>query len=75
MNDWLKEISDEQDRVLSDIRAGKCGCHKCIEARGQIAIHMVLCRECGNKRCPHASDHELACTRSNESGQAGSIYR
>lgn len=30
--------------------------------------------ECGNKRCPKATDHTLGCTRSNEPGQEGSIY-
>jgi hypothetical protein len=35
---------------------------------------MLLCPTCGNKRCPHASDHELDCTNSNEPGQPGSVY-
>lgn len=35
---------------------------------------MLLCPTCGNKRCPHASDHTLACTSSNEPGQTGSVY-
>lgn len=35
---------------------------------------MQLCPTCGNKRCPRASDHRLACTDSNEPGQEGSIY-
>jgi hypothetical protein len=35
---------------------------------------MILCPTCGNKRCPHASDHDLACTSSNEPGQEGSVY-
>lgn len=32
---------------------------------------MILCASCGNKRCPHASDHRNACTNSNEPGQIG----
>lgn len=32
------------------------------------------CEICGNKRCPHHTDHRLACTNSNEPGQPGSIY-
>ena len=36
---------------------------------------MLLCPTCGNKRCPHASDHTLACSGSNEVGQPGSIYK
>lgn len=35
---------------------------------------MILCQKCGNKRCPHAADHDLACTESNEPGQKGSLY-
>ncbi len=31
------------------------------------------CEICGNKRCPHHSDHQLACTNSNEPGQPGSL--
>lgn len=33
------------------------------------------CHICGNKRCPHHSDHTLACTNSNEPGQQGSFYK
>lgn len=33
-----------------------------------------LCPECDNKRCPKASDHQLACTGSNDSGQPGSVF-
>lgn len=32
------------------------------------------CEICGNKRCPHHTDHRLTCTGSNDPGQAGSIY-
>lgn len=35
---------------------------------------MILCENCGNKRCPHASDHRLECTGSNDPGQEGSVY-
>ena len=56
-----------------------CGCHKCNEGVTINGIpfasaRMILCPTCGNKRCPHASDHRLACTDSNEPGQAGSVY-
>ena len=36
---------------------------------------MFLCPDCGNKRCPRATDHTLACTGSNAPGQPGSAYR
>ena len=35
---------------------------------------MIVCLCCGNKRCPKATDHRLACTQSNDPGQPGSIF-
>jgi DNA-directed RNA polymerase subunit RPC12/RpoP len=50
-------------------------CHQCFKASGGVFLdRMIVCPECGNKRCPRASDHELACTDSNEPGQPGSVY-
>lgn len=57
-------------------------CHRCWDERTRDADTktritsriMFLCPTCGNKRCPKASDHRLACTGSNEPGQEGSIY-
>ncbi len=67
-----------------------CGCLRCIvewtrtdtEVRRQIredplsspAIMFIVCAICGNKRCPHATDHRHACTGSNAPGQPGSSY-
>lgn len=59
-----------------------CGnCHKCYKGRplfggrGPLMLdRMLLCPECGNKRCPKASDHSLPCTGSNKPGQAGSVF-
>lgn len=62
-----------------------CGCAKCLDRREPLvelfghfipASHtrMVVCQICGNKRCPHAADHNNACTNSNEPGQPGSNY-
>lgn len=36
---------------------------------------MIVCAVCGNKRCPHATDHNYECTGSNEPGQPGSSYQ
>lgn len=52
----------------------ECHCQKCIRANDMYPMFMILCPVCGNKRCPHASDHEYECTNSNESGQEGSVY-
>lgn len=35
---------------------------------------MIVCPDCGNKRCPKATDHHLECTGSNEPGQQGSSW-
>ncbi|MDB6118574.1 MAG: hypothetical protein JWO08_2355 [Verrucomicrobiaceae bacterium] len=57
-----------------------CGCQVCLEAREaglELCLRsgrMVVCGICGNKRCPHATDHGQACTGSNESGQPGSVW-
>lgn len=37
-------------------------------------MRFVVCPECGNKRCPRAHNHELACTGSNAPGQPGSSW-
>jgi hypothetical protein len=41
---------------------------------GSLQRQFIVCPECGNKRCPRATCHDLACTGSNEPGQVGSIY-
>lgn len=67
-----------------------CGCIKCVEAfvsRERLVEPTAFmfpgpgvphwrynCELCGNKRCPHHSDHTLTCTRSNDTGQPGSIF-
>lgn len=55
-------------------------CHKCMTGKFTAdgipfaMSRMIVCPQCGNKRCPKATDHALECTQSNEPGQAGSIY-
>ena len=44
-------------------------------SREQQISYMILCPECGNKRCPKATDCTLSCTSSNEPGQEGSRYQ
>jgi len=45
-----------------------------VEAVKARMTGMILCPECGNKRCPKATDHNNACTNSNDVGQEGSRY-
>lgn len=60
-------------------RRETCHCERCAREKAEAAgvfwqRLMYLCRICGNKRCPHATDHRLACTGSNAPGQPGSSY-
>lgn len=63
----------------------KCGCFDCeTEYRRVLAEDhddwtmnfgfMILCPDCGNKRCPRATSHNNECTGSNKPGQEGSRY-
>ena len=80
----IKELEIENEKLrqaLAQPEQEQCICHRCIKendlregAFPLSATIMILCPECGNKRCPKASDHRLACSGSNESGQKGSVY-
>lgn len=64
---------DVSDLVGGAVPAAACWCETC----RPITLHdmrMVLCPTCGNKRCPHATDHQNACSGSNEPGQHGSSW-
>ena len=63
-------VKDEVIKVSNFDLARPCGCRLC----NPDAWWMVLCAKCGNKRCPHATNHNLECTNSNAPGQVGSIY-
>lgn len=67
---------DRTERKLNE-QPPDCGCHHCRRHDWQNpwATVMVVCSICGNKRCPHASDHRLSCTGSNEPGQPGSVHQ
>jgi len=64
-----------------------CGCIRCTDKRRNELPDdapwqdkllgpgfRYCCEICGNKRCPHHTDHNFACTGSNEPGQLGSAY-
>lgn len=68
------------DACLSSMPTG-CGCYACIGHKpvGTSFLtvgmtRMIVCSKCGNKRCPHSTDHRNDCTGSNDTGQAGSRY-
>lgn len=83
--DWLYDDQAELAKAIRKgpdmppVESGKspvipdCWCHTCRPVT-MSDMRFVVCPECGNKRCPHASDHNNACTGSNEPGQAGSAY-
>lgn len=57
-----------------------CGeCYNCLDdhnagMENPVLYRMIVCVDCGNKRCPKATDHREKCTRSNEPNQSGSRY-
>jgi hypothetical protein len=69
--------------------ATECGCLRCQDERRQALPPEAImerfpgmdphfryaCEICGNKRCPHHTDHRLACSGSNAVGQPGSAYQ
>lgn len=59
-----------------------CPCQECderaahvIEANPEIGLRyiatsgMIVCPDCGNKRCPQAESHDYWCSRSNATNQ------
>lgn len=67
-----------------DSPKAECQCRQCLRDRDERhpdlpmlpaeTSRMIVCEWCGNKRCPHATDHRLECSGSNEPGQKGSVY-
>lgn len=47
-------------------------CGRCSACDPGLSLsRIVLCQDCGNKRCPKALNHNRACSGSNEPGQVG----
>lgn len=46
----------------------RCWCHACRPVT-YADMRMVLCPDCGNKRCPKAQDHRNICSGSNDIAQ------
>ena len=70
-----------QDTFVTKLVANyNCWCYNClneIKDNNGFPVTMytfIVCPDCGNKRCPKSTDHNLACTDSNEPGQPGSRY-
>lgn len=66
----------DDDAAQDEIMPATC-CRKhweTVSGRHSLAIPFMVCKTCGNKRCPKATDCDLFCTGSNEPGQEGSVY-
>lgn len=65
-----KHWEEDSDRKAGAIDLGN-GSFALINPFG---MPFMVCKSCGCKRCPKATDCSLECTGSNEPGQEGSIY-
>ena len=79
VKDSATMLRQQADRI-AELEKGGCGnCHACLVGVMEnnmpvTSQRMIVCSDCGNKRCPKASTHRHKCTGSNEVGQYGSIY-
>lgn len=78
-----EKFSSNWETIFGKNKKGnyRCWCYKCNEnyvplgeAFPYVMTRMILCPDCGNKRCPKSTDHNMACTNSNDPGQLGSRY-
>ena len=44
-----------------------------VELMERGGFYVILCLDCGNKRCPKAQNHIYKCTGSNAVGQVGEV--
>lgn len=81
-DNWEKTFGKKQQaEEPKAVEKPDCWCYNCNKDYYEpgsyfpyTASRMILCPTCGNKRCPHATNHTEACTNSNEPGQPGSRY-
>ena len=69
---WIAYQQGHAAAKAATAETSSCHCATCLPI-GQ-KMRMVVCGICGNKRCPHATNHIFVCTGSNEPGQLGSSY-
>lgn len=67
----ITRAAAEIGKQMSEL--SKCWCTKCRPITLED-MRFVVCPDCGNKRCPRAHNHTLACTKSNDVGQPGSSW-
>lgn len=71
----LEALKNAPPMPIISMPAEPTGC-QCEACRPNVLgdMRMIVCAICGNKRCPHATNHRNACTGSNEPGQPGSSW-
>ncbi len=62
----ITSITTVKDNVV--FFKGECMCLKCSPITFEN-MRFNVCSICGNKRCPHALNHNYKCTNSNDLGQ------
>lgn len=80
------QVAMEGRHLVFRTAGAVCGCASCddedrariVELTGDQSVNlcrvMIVCPDCGNKRCPRANHHDNPCTQSNAPGQDGSAY-
>jgi predicted RNase H-like nuclease (RuvC/YqgF family) len=69
----LENRVKEQAELIRLLQKKTCHCYNCADPMTRLTT-MIVCPKCGNKRCPHATNHSIACTDSNAPEQEGSRY-
>lgn len=69
---WLAYQEGHAAAKAETAEMRSCHCATCLPINKKT--RMVVCGICGNKRCPHATNHIFACTGSNDPGQPGNSY-
>jgi len=57
--------------IFTEKDYAKYDCEQCRRDAKAIPTYMIVCPDCGNKRCPQAMNHKYKCTSSNDVGQVG----
>jgi len=66
-----RNVGPDQDGRFYSV---DCDCWQCHKDQNAMIDTMIVCPECGNKRCPMANNHRNECSGSNEPGQKDSAY-
>jgi hypothetical protein len=63
-----------QEKNISEFKNGMNAFVRAFIVQSFEPRFFYVCPECGNKRCPKATDHDFECTDSNDTMQPGSVY-